>query len=96
MNNTIDACSCVNDLVSDEIQFNTMDPGCCKVEIIEINNSNTLEINKISLVKELPFTIFYYSDLLVLHSGINTIAPIHVIHFKPPADIPILFSHILI
>lgn len=96
MNNTLDACECDQNSGSDEIQFKSMDAGCCKVETSEINNRNTLESNKISLDKEITFKKMDYFDesILLIDSFKNS--KIILNHFHPPSEIPILFSHILI
>ena len=96
MNDSSDACECDQNSGSDEIQFKSMDAGCCKVETSEINNRNTLESNKISLDKEITFKKMDYFDesILLIDSFKNS--KIILNHFHPPSEIPILFSHILI
>ena len=96
MDNSHNECRCGDIPVSGEVQLSSMDPGCCKTEIKEINNTNTLELNKISLIKDISFKTIHFPSESELRSYTSFITNIHSAHLKPPADIPILFSHILI
>lgn len=96
MNNTHEACECNQNSQSGELQFDTKDQGCCKTEIKEINNSNTLESNKLSIVKEISFLTIQYFAEQGSSSYSSFITHLQSAFFKPQTDIPILFSHILI
>lgn len=89
-------CECEQSSCSNEAQINSEEPVCCKVKFIEINNINTLELNKLLAASEVVYQIQNY----FLQSDINSESThyfrIQLNHFKPPADIPILLSHILI
>ena len=96
MNDTRDACECEQNSQAGELQFDSKDQGCCKTEIREINNSNTLESNKLSIVKEISFiTIQYFAEPESSSFSIF-ISHLQSAYIKPQTDIPILFSHILI
>lgn len=96
MNNTNKACECEQNSQSGELQFDSKDPGCCKTEIKEINNTNTLESSKISIVKEISFKSIQFLEETNFQSFTYSSSQLHLNHFHPPSDIPILFSHILI
>lgn len=83
--------SCMN-----ELQISSEKSHCCKVFIHEISNSNILELNKLKFNTDIKFK-FIESFLPVnLQSDLSQTFRPHITHFKPPADIPILFSHLLI
>lgn len=96
MNKSQDACSCEQNSNSGELRIDSKDPACCKTLIKEINNTNTLESNKISLIREISFKTIQYSGESKIQSYTSLISGIQLIYFHPPSDIPILFSHILI
>lgn len=70
--------------------------ACCKVKTQEINNSNSFEISKLSLVKENSFQFINY--FLPSNSNQDSPATYKLIsgHPKPPVNIPILISTLLI
>ncbi|HAY33624.1 MAG TPA: hypothetical protein DCY06_05770 [Bacteroidetes bacterium] len=79
-----------------EIRYSAKESGCCSVIISEISNKNILEINKLSFIKDI-YSQFNERFLnLELLSDFPRNFSKQITHFKPPADIPILFSHILI
>lgn len=96
MNNSGDACKCKENSNSRESEFDSMDKGCCVTEIKEINNTNTLESNRISLIKDTSFLTVDFFEKSILYSNTFSNTNILLNHFHPPSDIPILFSHILI
>lgn len=96
MNKTQEVCECDQKSTSGELQIDSMDPGCCRQEIKEINNTNTLESNRISLVSEAPFISINFFEESKIHSFTSFISHIESAYFHPPVDIPILYSQILI
>jgi hypothetical protein len=95
MSKTQETCECKNECHK-ILQFNSEESECCKVKIKEINNSNTLETNKLSLAKEITFQFNYYFLKSDLNSNLSYNFKLSINHFRPPPDIPILISHILI
>lgn len=79
-----------------EIQYSSTKSGCCSVLVSEISNTNILEINKLSFNKDIYSRLTERFLTLELLSDLPRNVSMQIIHFKPPADIPILFSHILI
>lgn len=79
-----------------EIQYSSKGTGCCSILVSEISNTNILEINKLSFIKDMYSQITERFLSLELLSDLPRNFSLQIIHFKPPADIPILFSHILI
>lgn len=96
MNDTNDSCECQHISKQGELRFDSKASECCKAEIKEINNSNTLESNKISLIKAISFTTLHFFEESKLQSVSYFFSQKALACFHPPADIPILFSHILI
>lgn len=89
------SCECENPC-SNELKITLEESQCCKVSIQEINNTNILELNKLSFYKDIKFQLTDNFLSVNLQSDLSHNFSLHIIHFKPPADIPILFSHILI
>lgn len=88
-------CQC-DDPCMNELQISQEESQCCKVSIQEISNTNILDLNKLSFNTDIKFS-FIDSYLPVnFQSNLSQTFRLHITHFKPPADIPILFSHILI
>ena len=91
-----DACECGNSDGAKDIQFSSAESACCKINIKEINNSNLLQ-NTIS--KETKSTV---SQNIVYYQNLYTRPETHTYfvfinkNFKPPKDIPILYSSLLI
>lgn len=96
MNSTRGACECNQDSQQGELKIDSMNAGCCKTEIKEINNSNTLESNKLSIVKEISFITIQYFAETESNPFSTSVSHLKSAYFSPPTDIPILFSHILI
>ncbi len=89
------SCECENPC-EHELQINSEESNCCKVTSGEINNTNILEFNKLSIIKDIKFQLIdnFLTVNLLTHLSQNFRS--NILHFKPPADIPIVFSHILI
>ena len=99
MDNFQTTCEC-EDPCRNESQITSEESQCCKVLIHEISNTNILELNKLKFNPGIKFNIIESFLPLNLHvnlqSDLSQTFRLHLIHFIPPADIPILFSHILI
>ena len=89
------ACECQNPCAS-ELQITSEESQCCKIFKKEINNKNILESNKFSFTKNIIFQITDAIPAVKLISQLSKNNMSRNCHFNPPADIPILFSHILI
>ncbi len=89
-------CECEHDSRSTGVQEISTEPLCCKVKLTELNNSNTLKLDKLSVIKVITFQPIHYFVSSILNSGFSFNYILHKTHFKPPSDIPILLSHILI
>lgn len=89
------SCECANPC-EDELQINSEESDCCKVTSGEINNTNILELNKLSIIKDIKFQLTDSFLQVNLLSDLSQNFRTNILHFKPLADIPILFSHILI
>lgn len=95
MGKTKNVCECDHSCTN-ELKISSEESSCCKVSTEEINNTNILEINKLSVIKVIKFQLSNDFLPVKLISNISQSFSSHIIHFKPPADIPILFSNILI
>lgn len=69
---------------------------CCKVIIKEINNSTTLETNKILLIKDVTFQVIHYVLPSALNYNLANSFRALISYTLPPTDIPILTSALLI
>ncbi len=70
--------------------------GCCKVLTMEINNSTTLETNKILLIKDVTFQVIHYVVPSTLnYNFVNNFRAL-ISYTLPPTDIPISTSALLI
>jgi hypothetical protein len=95
MSKTQEKCECRNQCAKLP-QFNTQESECCKVKFKEINNANILESNKIFSGKEVTFQFNDYFVKSDLNFNSSHNFKLSSSHFRPPPDIPILISHILI
>lgn len=95
MDNFQTACECENSCMN-ELQISSEKSQCCKVFIHEISNKNILELNKLKFSTDIKFKFVENSSPVNLQTELPQIFKLQTIHFKPPADIPILYSHILI
>lgn len=91
-----DTCECEMSACCEKVEVNSDESDCCKVKLKEINNTNTLESNKLSLVKEIPFHFNHYFLKSTLNPVLSYSFNFNISHFKPPDDISILISHIII
>lgn len=96
MSRVHDACECEQNSKTEDIQFSAAESGCCKIHIKEINNSNIL---KNTTSKEINSNVsqntVYYQDLNIRPEKYTHVVFINKT-FKPPIDIPVLFSSLLI
>lgn len=89
-------CECEADSHTGKMHFTSEEKTCCKINIREINNSNTLEKNNIKISKELPFQSVVYLIPVTEFSKNYTIPRIFALSKLPIPDIPILNSSFLI
>ncbi|MBS1552680.1 MAG: hypothetical protein JST15_11505 [Bacteroidetes bacterium] len=96
MNMADDVCECKDNSKADDIQFNTPESGCCKTNIKEINNSNILE-NTVSKVTKsiISLNTIHYQEVSIRPETYTCFIIIHNT-FKPPKDLPVLYSSLLI
>ena len=95
MSKNQNSCECEDNSDSGLLQINSEDPGCCKINISEINNSNTLDKTSKTSVKIYSLLITYFlpeAELSKIQSNYKLFTNFH----KPPSDIPILNSTFLI
>lgn len=96
MNMAHDVCECEDNSKADDIQFNTPESGCCKTSIKEINNSNILENATSKVIKSIiSLNTVHYQEVHISPEKCTYFANIHKT-FKPPKDIPVLYSSLLI
>lgn len=72
------------------------DSECCKLNIKETNNSVTLELNKLILIKEISFQSIHYFLSPTSNYNLTNDSKTYPNHCKPPSDLPILISTLLI
>lgn len=96
MSKVQNTCECKQSSCPKEVQIKSEESDCCKVKFIEINNTNTLEINKLCIISNVAYQTQNYFLLSDINSELIHLYRFRTDHFKPPADLPILFSHILI
>lgn len=89
-------CECKTDSDTKGMQIDSKEPDCCKVKISEINNSNTLEKNKISFVNINSVQLVTYILPAICISNSYTKYNLYKDFNKPFSDIPILISSLLI
>ena len=96
MSKAQDECECKSADCTEQAKLVSEESQCCKTKFNEINNTNTLESNKVLPVKEIPFQFNDYFLKSGSNAELSYSLTFDISHFRPPADIPILFSHILI
>jgi len=72
------------------------DSECCKLNIKETNNSVTLELNKLILIKEISFQTIHYFLSPASNHNLTSNSKTCSYNCKPPSDIPVLSSALLI
>ena len=90
-----EACDCGDSGVKD-IRFNSAESDCCKINIKEINNSNILQNTISKEIKSIVSQNIVYFQNLYTRPETHTYFVIINKNFKPPKDIPVLFSSLLI
>ncbi len=87
-------CEC-EDKPDKKIFLTSSESECCKVNVKEINNSNTLESNKLILTKHISFQVIHFIPQK-LNPILTNNFKIFTGQSKSPSDIPILTSTLLI
>lgn len=91
-----DACECGNSDGAKDMQFSSAESACCKINIKEINNSNILEnTTSKEINNNVSQNTVYYHDFNIRPETHTYFVFINK-NFKPPKDIPVLYSSLLI
>ena len=96
MSRVHDVCECEHNSAADDVQLSSAESGCCKISINEINNTNLLESASSKEIKSIiSLNTVYYQEVHIRPETCTYFAFINK-NFKPPIDIPVLYSSLLI